>query len=142
MTNNVSLHLVFHGSIVLLFGLLLGAPYGKAIKRGAPENIVNSWRVAHSSLSLGGATLLAVAAVLQSLNVSIALQWSIAGAWIVSSYAFCIALPIAAITGDQGLASGSIGLARLAYLGNVTGAIFSLLGATALVFSAGMALVN
>jgi hypothetical protein len=99
MTANASVHLVFHGSVVLLFGLLLGAPYGKAIKREAPANIVNSWRVAHSSLSIGGATMLAVAAVLPMLNAPIALQWLVAIAWGFSSYAFCIALPIAAITG-------------------------------------------
>jgi hypothetical protein len=29
-------HLAFHGSVVLLFGLLLGGPYARAIKRGAP----------------------------------------------------------------------------------------------------------
>jgi hypothetical protein len=142
MTNNVSVHLVFHGAVMLFFGLLLGAPYGSSIKRGAPNHIVNAWRVAHSSLSIGGATVLAIAAVLPFLNAAIILQWLIAIAWIVSSYAFCIALPIAAVTGDRGLASGADGLAKWAYIGNVVGAGFSLLGAAALMFAAGAALFH
>ena len=50
-------HLAFHGAVVLLFGLLLGAPYARSIKRQAAAHIVNSWRVAHLSLPIG-ATLL------------------------------------------------------------------------------------
>ena len=55
-------HLVFHGAIVLLFGLLLGAPYAKAIKREAAAHVVNSWRVAHLSLPIGATLMLATAA--------------------------------------------------------------------------------
>ena len=70
--------LAFHGAIVLLFALLLGAPYAKAIKSNAPLEVVNSWRVAHQSLSLGAALLFALAAVLPILVKSQLVAWSVA----------------------------------------------------------------
>ena len=39
-------HLVLHAALILTWGLLLGAPYGRAIQRGAAPHIVNAWRVA------------------------------------------------------------------------------------------------
>jgi hypothetical protein len=51
-----SRQLVFHGAVVLLVGLLCGAPYGRAVNRNAPEHIVHSWRVAHGSIPLGPAS--------------------------------------------------------------------------------------
>lgn len=35
-------HLAFHGTVVLLFGLLCGGPYARAIKKGAPPHIVQA----------------------------------------------------------------------------------------------------
>lgn len=72
--------------------------------------------------------------MLPSFSVNAALKWSIACSLIVSSYAFCVATPLAAITGSRGLASSGKGLARLVYLGNMNGAWSSLLAAL-LVFS-------
>ena len=138
--NQPSQHLAFHGTIVLLFALLLGAPYAKAIKAGASAQVVNSWRVAHQSLSLGAALMFSVAAVLPILTKSHVLAWTVSLCLIVSSYAFCVATPLAAITKDRGLASGGIGLARLVYWGNVVGSASSLVGAFVLVVAAGMSL--
>ena len=98
-----SRHLIFHGTLLLLIALLYGAPYAKAIKSGAPAQVVNSWRVAHQSL-------------------------------------FTIATPLAAITQDRGLISGSQGWARLVYWGNLVGAWTSLVAASSLVFAAAMSL--
>ncbi|PFH07741.1 hypothetical protein BCF11_0079 [Collimonas sp. PA-H2] len=128
-----SRHLVFHAAVVLLIGLLYGAPYAKAIKRGAAAQIVNSWRVAHLSIPLGATLMFAIAAVLPSFTVSAGFKWSIVGALLLSSYAFCLATPLAVITSDRGLASGAKGLARLVYLGNMVGAGSSLLAAALLV---------
>jgi hypothetical protein len=55
-------HLVFHASIVLLFGLLLGVPYARAIRRNSAAHVVNSWRVAHLSLPIGATVMFSVAA--------------------------------------------------------------------------------
>ncbi|HWW99541.1 hypothetical protein [Collimonas sp.] len=128
-----SRHLAFHAAVVLFIGLLYGAPYAKAIKRGASAQVVNSWRVAHLSIPLGAVLMFAIAAVLPSFAVSAGFKWCIVGTLLLSSYAFCLATPLAAVTGDRGLASGAQGLARLVYLGNMVGAGSSLLAAALLV---------
>jgi hypothetical protein len=128
-------HLAFHAAVILLIGLLYGAPYARSIKRGAPAQVINSWRVAHLSIPLGAALMFGVAAVLPSFAVNTAIKWSIVGALLASSYAFCISTPLAAITGNRGLASGDKGLARLVYLGNIVGAGSSLVAAVLLVFA-------
>ena len=128
--------LVLHGAVVLLFGLLFGAPYARAIKRNAPAQIVHSWRVAHQSLPIGAALMFAVAGVLDSLQVGAGVKWALAGFLIVSSYAFCVSTPLAAVTGNRGLGSGSKGLARLVYIGNMVGAATSLIAAVLLLYSA------
>lgn len=130
-------HLVFHGAIVLLFGLLLGAPYAKAIQRGAAAHIVNSWRVAHLSLPIGATLMLATASVLSLLAVPAWMQWLVAASLIVSAYGFCVSTPLAAISGQRGLsADGATGLGRLVYLGNMVGAVASVVAAVALLAAA------
>ena len=133
-------YLVFHGSIVLLLGLLFGAPYARAIKRNAPAQIVNSWRVAHLSVPIGAMLMLAIAAVLGSLKTSDGTKWTLTWLLIVSSYAFCISTPLAAITGDRGLASGGKGLGKLVYVGNMIGAWGSLAAAIVLLVAAFLSL--
>jgi len=132
--------LIFHGALVLLIGLLYGAPYAKAIKSGASAQVVNSWRVAHQSLCLGAVLMLSVGAILPFLSIPLALKWLIAAALIISSYAFAIATPLAAITQDRGLAAGGQGWARVVYWGNLTGAWTSLVAASAFLVAAGMSL--
>lgn len=136
-----SLHLAFHGTVVLLFALLLGAPYARAIKANAPAQVVNSWRVAHQSLSLGAALMFSVAAVMPMLVRSTPVAWVVAVLLIVSSYSFCVATPLAAITKDRGLTAGAAGLARWVYWGNVLGAASSLVAAAVLAVAAASALV-
>ena len=131
-----SRHLVFHGAVVLLFGLLLGAPYARAIKRDAAAHIVNSWRVAHLSLPVGATLMLAVAALLPLLAVAAQVKWIIALALIVSAYGFCVSTPLAALTGQRGLSSGGVGLGKLVYLGNLVGAWGSVVAAAALLYAA------
>lgn len=131
-----SRHLVFHGAVVLLFGLLLGAPYARAIKRDAAAHIVNSWRVAHLSLPIGATLMLAVAALLPLLAVATQVKWVIAIALIVSAYGFCVSTPLAAITGQRGLSSSGIGLGKLVYLGNMIGAWGTVVAAVALLYAA------
>jgi uncharacterized membrane protein YgdD (TMEM256/DUF423 family) len=129
-------HLIFHGAIVLLFGLLCGAPYARAIKRNAPAHIVHSWRVAHASLPIGAVVMLAVAGVLSATAASDPVKWFIAAALIVSSYAFCISLPLAALVGHRGLSAGGPLGARIVYSGNLLGAWASALASAAFVYAA------
>ena len=128
-------HLAFHGSIVLLIGLLCGAPYARAIKCNAAAQTVNSWRVAHASLPIGGTMMFAVAALLSSMAVASPVKWAIAVTLMISSYAFCFSLPLAAVVGHRGLGAGGPLPARLVYLGNVTGAFGSLAAAFLLVYA-------
>ena len=131
-----SRQLVFHGAVVLLVGLLCGAPYGHALNRNAPEHIVHSWRVAHGSIPLGAALMFGVAAVLSHLRGGASLKWVVALFLITSSYAFCFSLPLAAIVGHRGLSSSGPTSAKLVYAGNVVGAVSSLVAAAVLIYAA------
>jgi hypothetical protein len=131
-----SRQLVFHGAIVLLIGLLCGAPYGRAVNRNAPEHIVHSWRVAHASIPLGAALMFGVAVVLSHLGGSALVKWVIALSLIVSSYAFCFSLPLAAVVGHRGLSARGPISAMLVYTGNVVGAVSSLVAAAVFISAA------
>lgn len=133
-------HLMFHGSIVLLYGLLCGAPYARAINRNAPTHVVHSWRVAHASLPMGATLMLVVAALLPVLPEITALQWTIALALIVSTYAFVVALTLAPILGHRGLSSQGPVAAKLVFAGNLIGAWASMVAAVALVGASYLAL--
>jgi hypothetical protein len=125
---------------VLLIGLLCGAPYGRAVNHRAPEHIVHSWRVAHASIPLGAALMFGVAAVLSHLQGSASLKCVVAVFFIVSSYAFCFSLPLAAVVGHRGLSSRGPTSAKLVYLGNMIGAVSSLVAAAALLCAAWVSL--
>ena len=128
-------HLVFHGAIVLIIGLMCGMPYGKAINRKASEHTVQAWRIAHLALPIGAILMFAVAAVLTPFMVTTTLKWVIAVSLIVSSYAFCFSLPLAAVTGHRGLSARGSFVAKLVYLGNSAGAFFSMLAALVLLYA-------
>ena len=132
----VARHLIFHAAIVLIIGLLCGMPYGRAINRKAPESIVHAWRVAHLALPLGATLMLAIAAVLTPLAVTATVKWVIAVALIVSSYAFCFSLLLAPLVGHRGLSSKGPLAAKLVYLGNMLGAVTSLIAGVALLYAA------
>lgn len=133
--DSVARYLIFHGAVVLLYGLLCGIPYGRAIGRKS-EQIVHSWRVAHLSLPLGAALMLAVAGVLSSLAVGTPVKWLIAIALIASSYAFCVSLTLAPLLGHRGLSVDGPIPAKLVYIGNTIGAMASLFAAVALLWAA------
>ena len=127
--------LLLSGSMALLIGLLAGYPYGKAITSQAPEAIVRAWRLAHSSLALGGTTSLATGAVLPWLPVAGWERPVIAWSFVLSSLAFSIALPYGAWKGHRGLVAEGPFDNWVVYGGNVAGALSSLVGAVALVFA-------
>jgi hypothetical protein len=128
--------LLLSGSMVSLIGLLAGYPYGKAITSQAPEAVVRAWRLAHSSLALGGTTSLAIGAVLPWLHQAGWERPVIAWSFVLSGLAFSIALPYGAWKGYRGLvAEGPFGN-WVVYGGNVVGALSSLVGAVALVSAA------
>lgn len=139
--SSASQHLAGHATLILLYGLLLGAPYAKSIKLNATAQVINSWRVAHQSLPLGAAIMFSVAAVLPMLVKSEAVAWVITVCLTVSSYAFCVSTPLAALTQDRGLTAGSRGWGRLVYWGNLIGAVSSVVGAMVLAMATWLALL-
>jgi len=85
------------------------AALGLAELEALPERVVHSWRVAHAALPIGAIRMFAVAALLSSFAVPSPVKWLIAVALIVSSYAFCISLPLAAVVGHRGLSAHAAG---------------------------------
>lgn len=132
--------LIFHGSTILLVGLLCGAPYGRAIVGGKAEATVNAWRLAHLSLPIGAILLFALAAVVPQLQLHAFALALMVWAFVVSGYAFTVALPLGAYYGHRGLTSKPPLLNRVVYTGNVIGALSSLVGAVLLVWGAYAAL--
>ena len=128
--------LIFHGSVILLAGLLCGAPLGSAVVRGKSEEMVRAWRVAHSSLMMGGILLLALAGVLVHLQLSASALALLVWAFIASSYAFAVVLPLGAYYGHRGLTAKPPFLNRVIYFGNMTGAIGLLVGTIVLLWGA------
>lgn len=129
-------HLAAHGSIVLLIRLACGAPYGRAVNRNAPASIVHSWRVAHAALPIGAILMFAVAALLSSFNVSGTVKWLVAAALIISSYAFCVSLPTAAVVGHRGLSAEGPLTAKLVFVCNMVGAWASVVAVLAFIYAA------
>jgi hypothetical protein len=101
-------------------------PYGRAITQGWGEEAVRGWRLAHFSLVVGGIWLMVVAAsshllVLSPRNIAL-LQYSV----VTSGYGFTVALVVGAAGGVRGLdASGSM-LNVVAFCGNISASVASL----------------
>ncbi|MDQ2942347.1 MAG: hypothetical protein M3R21_01600 [Candidatus Dormibacteraeota bacterium] len=127
--------LLLSGSLVLLIGLLAGYPYGKAITRQALEPVVRAWRLAHSSLAIGGTTSLATGALLPWLHAGGWERPVIAWSFVLSGLAFSIALPYGAWKGHRGLVAEGPFDNWVVYGGNVVGAVSSMVGAVALVYA-------
>jgi hypothetical protein len=129
-------HLLFHGVIILLLGLLAGIPYGRAILKNEQEKLITAWRVAHSSLSMGSILMFSLVSILPLLSVDLTIKWVIVVLFIVTGYSFTFALYLGPIVGHRGLSSRGPFLAKAVYLGNSTGALASLLGTLVLLFAA------
>ncbi len=92
--------------------------------------------VAHSSLVMGGILLLALAGVLVHLQLSASALALLVWAFIASSYAFAIVLPLGAYYGQRGLTSKPPFQNRVVYFGNMIGAIGMLVGTVVLLWGA------
>ena len=132
--------LIFHGAVILLAGLLCGAPLGSAVVRRKSEETVRAWRVAHSSLVMGGVLLLALGGVISHLHLNAFALTLLVWAFVASSYVFAVALPTAAYCGHRGLSSTPPLMNRVLYFGNIVGAAGMLLGAIVLLWGSYAAL--
>lgn len=134
--NEIMKQLILHGSIILLIGLIAGAPYGRAILKKQSDNTVHIWRMAHLSLPIAATLLFAIASFITLLGVSDALKWSIAILFIVSTYAFGFAMFLGAPSGERGLTLRGPVIAKIAHAGHMTGALTSLVASIILVYAA------
>lgn len=132
----ISKQLILHGSIILLLGLLCGWPYARSLIRGKSEVSSNAWRVAHLSLPIAALLLFALAAVLPQFRISVVTRAWMAWLFIVSSYAFTVALTLGASCGFRGLTFEPPLINRVVYAGNMLGAALSLIGSILLVWGA------
>jgi hypothetical protein len=128
-------YLLFNGSIVLLVGLLCGAPYGAAIVKKQSDEVIRAWKLAHGALSLGATTEIAMSSAFSLLSVDRSILWAVCISYIISGYGFCFALVIEPFIGDLGLSWTGTWKNKLVYLGNVTGAASSLIGTVILVYA-------
>ena len=128
MTERDQVRLLFHGSIVLLVGLLSGVPMGQAITGGWGEEVVRAWRVAHVGLAAGGLMLIALAPAAGLLTLGPrGARWFVA-AVLAAAYGAVVALPLGAIAGVRGLEPRGPALNIVVWLGNTVLALGSLFG--------------
>ena len=129
-------YLIFHSALVLLAGLLVGVPYGRAVHRNAPDQILRAWRLAHDTLTVGPILALAIAAVLSSLSVGAPIKSWLAWTWVVANYGFCFSLPLAATVGQRGHTLDKPLSNQLVFVGNMVGLAASSVGTLVLIYAA------
>ena len=129
-------YLIFHSALVLLAGLLVGVPYGRAVHRNTPDQILRAWRLAHDTLSVGPTLALAIAAVLSSLSVGAPIKSWLAWTWVVANYGFCFSLPLAATVGQRGHTLDKPLSNQLVFVGNMVGLAASSVGTLVLLYAA------
>ena len=134
--NEIMKQLIFHGSIILLLGLIAGAPYGRAILKKRSADTVHIWRMAHLALPIAAILLFAIASFLNFLEVSSQTLWLVAILFIVSSYAFGFAMFVGAPSGERGLTFRGSAVAKVAHVGHMVGVLTSLVAAIVLVYAA------
>ena len=120
--------LIFHGTVVLLIGLLAGFPFLFGIVRGAPSRSVDAWRAAHTGLASTGVMAIAMGAALglwQADGTTVeVVTWGIA----IGSYGIALAMTLAAATGSRGLVAGGPASNHIVYAAYMIGVPATLIG--------------
>lgn len=120
--------LIFHGTVVLLLGLLLGFPFLRSIVAQAPARSVEAWRAAHTGLCGTGVMTIAMGAALQLWSsvsaAAVIATWGIA----LGGYGIALAMTLAAITGARGLAAGGSASNRIVWASYMIGVPATLVG--------------
>jgi hypothetical protein len=129
-------YLIFHSVLVLVAGLLVGVPYGRAVHRNAPDHVLKAWRLAHDTLTVGPILGLAIAGVLSWLSLSAPGKSWLAWTWVVSNYGFCFSLPLSAIVGQRGHTLAKPLSNQLVFVGNMVGLGASSVGTAVLLYAA------
>lgn len=126
MTNNDRMRVVFHGAVVLLVGLLCGLP---AVTESANE-AGRLWHTAHEGLIMIGILMLTVSSVLPALALerreATGLVWSL----LAMGYGLMTGLVLQGITGTRAFGPTASPVLMIAFLGNATGMLGSVLTAS------------
>ncbi len=88
------LRLFLHGSILLVFSMVLGIPAFSLFSKGMPEWIHLFWRQSHVILMLTGVWMIAVGSAIPHLALTDRREGFLTGSMIISGYAFVLSLPI------------------------------------------------
>lgn len=117
-------HIVLHGAIVVLIGLLYGIPFGMAVG----EEAVRSWRVAHSGVVTAGLMLIAIGAVLPHLRIATRMASLLVWSLVTSAYSFTVGVLVSAMAGVGGLAPSGSAINGFVFVAYTVGSVGALLG--------------
>lgn len=121
MTHQDRMRIVYHGAVVLLVGLLCGLP---TVLEAEPMRL---WHTAHESLILIGILLISVSSVLPLLMLepreARGLRWSL----LATGYGLMIGLVLQGITGTHAFGPSTSPVLMIAFIGNATGMLGSVM---------------
>ncbi|HKY89628.1 MAG TPA: hypothetical protein VJM11_01260 [Nevskiaceae bacterium] len=113
--------MIFHGTVVLLIGLLAGFPFLLGIVSGAEQRRVDAWRAAHTGLCSSGVMGIAIGACVLHWQATGTLATVTAWGIVVGSYGITVAMTLAAISGARGLKAGGSLVNNLVYASYMIG---------------------
>ena len=104
MSERAAARLAFHGLVILLLGLLAGAPYGAAIVQGWGVEAERAWKLAHLEGVQNGILVLALAGAARLLSLANAAEKTVVWGAILAAYGNAIGGILGAVSGQRGLA--------------------------------------
>ncbi len=108
MTRRDAMQVVFHGTLLLLLGMLAGIPLADAVTREAAGAAAHGWAVIHDTFLLFGVMLLALGAVWERLVLGARAGSLLLGSLVVSVYVSVVVMVLAAVTGVSGLSPAGL----------------------------------
>ncbi len=127
-------HLLLHGGLVLIIGLIAGLPMAEAIEADSPDAI-RAWRAAHVGGVTGALLLMVSGLAIQDLRLG---RWLLV--FVISSaasiYVLLFGFLLAALSGERG-----IGPSEATVAGGIV-EVFYEVGAVGILFAVGQYLVG
>jgi hypothetical protein len=129
-------NVLFHGTVILLIGLLDGFPFMRGIVGSAEPRRVEAWRAAHTGLCGTGVMIIAMGATLRLWGARGPMRDLAAIAIVIGGYALTLAMTLAAASGSRGLVAGGALSNRVVYITYMTGVPATLVGTLAFLWLA------
>jgi hypothetical protein len=133
MIETLTKHLLFHGAIVLMIGILTGLVFWFVIIQRKNHEIVRAWRVTHTVLITDGLMMLIAVLVVPHLVLNELSIQILVISLILSGYGFVFAFIIGALKGIRGLIPLPLGLNTILFMGHFIGATGSFIGMALLI---------